>query len=193
MPWQRARFNGKDVWVEVDADGLRVAYRSEGDETPPDATFDRVLVAIGRRTNHEDVGLDALGVKVDERGIVATDAQQRTNVPHVFAIGDLTGPPQLAHRATHQGKVAAEVAAGHKSAFDARTVPAVAYTDPEVAWAGLTEEEAERDGIAVRKGEDELRQNLNAAIQAIRKDGTYKKINDKYFDFDVYGEATPAS
>ena len=136
--------------VEIEADGLRVVY--QGDDAPPDAVFDRVLVAVGRRPNHEDIGLDRLGITLDERGFVGVDAQQRTSTPHVFAIGDLTGEPLLAHRATHQGKVAAEVAAGHKSAFDARTIPAVAYTDPEVAWAGLTEEEAERQGIAVRKG-----------------------------------------
>ena len=136
--------------VELDADGLRVAYR--GDEAPPEATFDRVLVAVGRRPNHEELGLERLGIAPDERGFVAVDAEQRTSASHVFAIGDLTGPPLLAHRATHQGKVAAEVAAGHRSAFDARTVPSVAYTDPEVAWTGLTEEEARQEGIAVRKG-----------------------------------------
>ena len=146
--------------VELDADGLRVAYQSDeaqGDKTkgadvPPDASFDRVLIAVGRRPNHEDIGLDQLGITPDESGFVRVDAEQRTSAPHVFAIGDLTGQPLLAHRATHQGKVAAEVAAGHNSAFDARTVPSVAYTDPEIAWAGLTEEDAQREGIAVRKG-----------------------------------------
>jgi dihydrolipoamide dehydrogenase len=136
--------------VEAHAAGLRVTY--QGDDAPPEAEFDRVLIAVGRRTNHEDLGLDVLGIEPDERGVVQVDAQQRTSVSGIFAIGDLTGQPQLAHRATHQGKVAAEVAAGHKSAFDARTIPAVAYTDPEVAWAGLTEEDAVREGIAVRKG-----------------------------------------
>ena len=136
--------------VEVDADALRVAY--QGDDAPPDATFDRVLIAVGRRPNHEDIGLDRLGVTPDQRGFLSVDAQQRTGNPQVFAIGDLTGQPLLAHRASHQGKVAAEVAAGHPSAFDARTIPAIAFTDPEVAWAGLTEEDAEREGIAIRKG-----------------------------------------
>jgi dihydrolipoamide dehydrogenase len=91
-------------------------------------------------------------VRLDARGFVPVDAQLRTNVPHVFAIGDVTGPPLLAHRATHQGKVAAEAAAGLAAAFDARAVPSVAYTDPEVAWVGLTEEEARRQGVTVRKG-----------------------------------------
>jgi dihydrolipoamide dehydrogenase len=115
-------------------------------------TFDKVLVAVGRRPNSEGIGLDALGVKLDGRGFVAVDAQLRTNVPHVFAIGDLTGPPLLAHRATHQGKAAAEAAAGLAVSFDAQAVPSVAYTDPEVAWVGLTEEEARRRGVAVNKG-----------------------------------------
>jgi dihydrolipoamide dehydrogenase len=114
--------------------------------------FDRMLVAVGRRPNSEGIGLDALGVRLDARGFVPVDAQQRTNVAHVFAIGDVTGPPLLAHRAAHQGKVAAEAAAGLAAAFDPRAIPSVAYTDPEVAWVGLTEEEARRQGVAVRKG-----------------------------------------
>lgn len=136
--------------VTATSEALRVRYDGEG--APPDADFDRVLVAVGRRPNVEDIGLDALGVAVGERGFIEVDDQSRTTVPHVFAIGDVTGPPQLAHRATHQGKVAAEVCAGKKSAFDARTVPAVAYTDPEVAWAGITEEEAKASGVAYSKG-----------------------------------------
>jgi dihydrolipoamide dehydrogenase len=109
-------------------------------------------VAVGRRPNSDGIGLDALGVRLDARGFVAVDEKLRTNVPHVLAIGDLTGPPLLAHRASHQGKVAAEVVAGLASSFDARAIPAVAYTDPEIAWVGLTEEEARRRGVTLRKG-----------------------------------------
>jgi dihydrolipoamide dehydrogenase len=134
--------------IEATKEGLRVGLEGASSLTE---SFDRVLVAVGRRPNSHDLGLEALGVKPDARGFVAVDAQLRTNVPHVFAIGDLTGPPLLAHRAMHQAKAAAEVAAGLPAAFDARAVPAVAYTDPEVAWVGLTEAEAERSGVAVRK------------------------------------------
>ena len=136
--------------IEAGTDALQVSY--SGEDAPDTEPFDRVLVAVGRRANHEGIGLDALGLQADAHGHLAVDAQQRTAVPHVFAIGDLTGPPQLAHRAAHQGRAAAEVIAGRKSAFDARTVPAVAYTDPEIAWTGLTEEEAKRDGVAVTRG-----------------------------------------
>jgi dihydrolipoamide dehydrogenase len=135
--------------VAPDAKGLAVTLEGKG---AAQERFDRVLVAVGRRPNSDEIGLDALGVRVDERGFVAVDEQLRTNVPHAFAIGDLTGAPLLAHRATHQGKVAAEVAAGGKAAFDTRAIPSVAYTDPEVAWVGLTEEAARHDGVAIHKG-----------------------------------------
>ena len=108
-------------------------------------------MATGRRPNGSAVAAEAAGVAVDERGFIAADEQQRTNVPHIFAIGDVTGNPMLAHRATHQGKVAAEVAAGLKSGFEARVIPSVAYTDPEVAWVGVTETSAKEDGLAVQK------------------------------------------
>jgi dihydrolipoamide dehydrogenase len=114
--------------------------------------FDRVLVAVGRAPNGHSVGAELAGVKVSERGFIPVDRQMRTNVPHIFAIGDIAGPPMLAHKAMHEGKVAAEVAAGHKRAFDARVIPSVAYTDPEVAWVGLTEIEAKEKGIAFAKG-----------------------------------------
>jgi dihydrolipoamide dehydrogenase len=134
--------------IETAEDGLEVTLEGAG---AGKERFDRVLVAVGRRPNSDELGLEALGVKPDPRGFVAVDAQLRTNVPHVFAIGDVTGPPLLAHRAMHQAKAAAEVAAGRPAAFDARAVPSVAYTDPEVAWVGLGEAEARRDGVAVRK------------------------------------------
>ncbi len=135
--------------VEARGDGLFVKF--DGPKAPAPRAFDRVLVAVGRRANVEDIGLDALGVEGSERGFIPVDAQLRTNVPHVFAIGDVTGPPQLAHRATHQGKVAAEVIAGRKAAFEPAAIPSIAFTDPEVAWVGLTEEQASAQGIAVKK------------------------------------------
>ena len=111
------------------------------------ADFDRVLVAVGRTPNGGRIGAEQAGVKVDEKGYIPVDRQMRTNVPHIFAIGDVVGQPMLAHKATHEGKVAAEVCAGEKSAFDARVIPSVAYTDPEVAWVGVTEAEAAAGGI----------------------------------------------
>ena len=111
--------------------------------------FDRVLVAVGRAPNGKGIGAERAGVEVDDAGFIGTDRQQRTNVPHIFAIGDVAGEPMLAHKATHQGKVAAEVAAGHKSGFDARCVPSVAYTDPEVAWTGVSETDAKAEGREV--------------------------------------------
>ena len=135
--------------VEAGDDGLRVAF--EGEAAPEPQTFDRVLVAVGRRANGDQLGLDAAGVEVDERGEIPVDAQRRTNVPHIYAIGDLTGAPMLAHKATHEGKVAAEVIAGHDVAFDPRAIPSVAYTDPEVAWTGLTETDAVAAGTEYEK------------------------------------------
>jgi dihydrolipoamide dehydrogenase len=131
--------------VRAEGDGLHVRY--EGEAAPPDAVVDRVLVAVGRRANGDRVGAEAAGVEVDARGVIAVDEAMRTNVPHIHAIGDVVGNPMLAHKATHQGAVAAEVAAGRSSAFDPRSIPSVAYTDPEVAWTGLTETEAKAQGI----------------------------------------------
>jgi dihydrolipoamide dehydrogenase len=136
--------------VEPTREGLRVSF--SGDRAPAPQTFDCVLIAVGRTPNGKLIGAEAAGVNVTDRGFIPTDKQMRTNVRHIFAIGDIAGPPLLAHKASHEGKVAAEVAAGHKSAFDARAVPSVAYTDPEVAWVGLTETEAQAKGIAFKKG-----------------------------------------
>jgi dihydrolipoamide dehydrogenase len=113
--------------------------------------FDRVLVAVGRVPNGKDLGLDTAGVQVDERGFVPVDAAMRTNVSHICAIGDIVGEPMLAHKAAHQGKVAAEVLAGQDVVFDPRGIPSVAYTEPEVAWVGLTETQAKAEGIEVEK------------------------------------------
>jgi len=129
--------------------GLKATF--DGNNAPQPTLFDRVLVAVGRTPNGGAIAAEAAGVAVDERGFIAVDEEQRTNVPHIFAIGDIVGQPMLAHKATHQGKVAAEVTAGEKSAFSARVIPSVAYTDPELAWAGITEAQAKADGIAYKK------------------------------------------
>jgi dihydrolipoamide dehydrogenase len=131
--------------IEAAKEGLVATF--EGDKAPQPQTYDRVLVAVGRSANGNRIGADKAGVAVTERGFIAVDRQMRTNVPHIFAIGDLVGQPMLAHKATHEGKVAAEVAAGTQSEFVARVVPSVAYTDPEIAWVGLTETEAKKSGI----------------------------------------------
>ena len=131
--------------------GIEVTF--EGDKAPSVGVYDRVLISVGRRANGDKLGADKAGVNVDERGIISVDKQMRTNVPHIFAIGDLAGGPMLAHKATHEAKVAAEVAHGDKSFFDARTIPSVAYTDPEVAWVGLTETEAKEKGIDYEKAQ----------------------------------------
>jgi dihydrolipoamide dehydrogenase len=125
--------------------GIEVSFEGKG--SPASGVYDRVLVAIGRRANGDRLDAAKAGVEVDDRGIISVDSQMRTNVPHIFAIGDLADGPMLAHKATHEAKVAAEVAAGEKSHFDARVIPSVAYTDPEVAWVGLTETEAKEKGI----------------------------------------------
>ena len=136
--------------VAPTAAGLAVSF--EGPAAPQSQTFDKVLVAVGRVPNGRLLNLEAAGVAVDERGFVPVDRRMRTNVPHIFAIGDIVGQPMLAHKAVHEGKVAAEVAAGLNAAFDARVIPSVAYTDPEVAWVGLTETEANAGGVAYATG-----------------------------------------
>ena len=137
--------------MESQKEGLKVTFEdAKGDVTAD--TFDRVLVSVGRKPNGKLINAEAAGVAVDERGFIAVDNQQRTGQPHIFAIGDVVGQPMLAHKAVHEGKVAAEVASGHKRAFDAQVIPSVAYTDPEVAWVGLTETEAKAKGIKVGKG-----------------------------------------
>jgi dihydrolipoamide dehydrogenase len=136
--------------VTAAADGIQV--RLEGkDGNASTRTYEYVLSAVGRVPNGKAIGAEQAGVYVDERGFIPTDRQMRTNVGHIFAIGDIVGQPMLAHKASHEGKVAAEVAAGHKSYFDARVIPSVAYTDPEVAWAGLTEGTAAAQGVAFEK------------------------------------------
>ena len=136
--------------IEAHEHELKVSF--EGDKAPAEGSYDAVLVAVGRSPNGHNINAEAAGVAVDDRGFIAVDSQQRTNQPHIFAIGDIVGQPMLAHKATHEGKAAAEVAAGHKSGFEARVIPSVAYTDPEIAWVGLTETEAKNQGIEFHKG-----------------------------------------
>ena len=135
--------------IEAQQSGLKVTF--EGENAPEPQLYDRVLLAVGRRPNGRDIGAEAAGVTVDERGFIQVDKQMRTSVPHIFAIGDIVGEPMLAHKASHEGKVAAEVIAGHKTFFEPLTIPSVAYTDPEIAWMGLTETQAKAQGIAYEK------------------------------------------
>jgi len=135
--------------LEAVKEGIRASFEGEGAPSPQ--VYDRVLLSVGRRPNGKAIAAEAAGVQVDERGYIRVDNQMRTNVPHIFAIGDIVGEPMLAHKATHEGKLAAEVIAGHKAAFDARTIPSVAYTDPEIAWMGLTETAAKAQGVEFEK------------------------------------------
>lgn len=145
--FNRVMLNTKCVAAKADASGVSVQFEgANGAETPAAGVYDRVLVAVGRTPNGHKVGADNAGVLVDERGFIHVDHQMRTNVANIFAIGDLVGQPMLAHKAVHEGHVAAEVAAGHKRVFDPLQIPSVAYTDPEVAWAGLTEEQCKASG-----------------------------------------------
>jgi len=140
----------KVTGMVAEKDGIKVSF--EGKNAIDDQIYGLVLVAVGRVPNGLKIGADRAGVRVDEGGFIAVDKQMLTNVPHIFAIGDIVGQPMLAHKASHEGKVAAEVAAGHKRAFDARVIPSVAYTDPEIAWVGVTEIEAKAQGIDYGKG-----------------------------------------
>ncbi len=142
--------NTKTVAVSAKEDGIYVTF--EGEKAPPEPVrYDLVLVAAGRAPNGQLCGADKAGVNISERGFIEVDKQQRTNVPHIYAIGDVVGQPMLAHKAVHEGHIAAENCAGHKAYFDARVIPSVAYTDPEVAWVGMTEEMAKRDGMNITK------------------------------------------
>jgi dihydrolipoamide dehydrogenase len=135
--------------VDVADDALFAHFEGKHQGREP---FDRVLVAVGRTPNGARINAAAAGVEVDEKGFIRVDHQMRTNIPHIFAIGDVVGQPMLAHKATHEGKVAAEVCAGQKSAFDARVIPSVAYTDPEIAWVGVTETQAKAQGLQIGVG-----------------------------------------
>lgn len=141
----------KTVSAVAKKDGIYVTFEGEGAPKEPQR-YDLVLQAVGRTPNGKKIAADKAGVIVTDRGFIEVDRQMRTNVPHIFAIGDIVGQPMLAHKAVHEGHVAAEVAAGQKSYFDARVIPSVAYTDPEIAWVGLTEDEAKKQGLQITKG-----------------------------------------
>ncbi|MGI5013946.1 MAG: dihydrolipoyl dehydrogenase family protein, partial [Janthinobacterium lividum] len=144
----------KTVGVEALPEGIKVSFEAAeaGATAPEPQLYDLVLVAVGRSPNGKKIAAEKAGVAVTDRGFIGVDGQMRTNVPHIFAIGDLVGQPMLAHKAVHEAHVAAEAAHGEKAYFDAKVIPSVAYTDPEVAWVGLTEDEAKQKGIAVEKG-----------------------------------------
>jgi len=147
--YEAIHLNTKVAKAEASDKGIEVTF--EGDDAPETQTFDRVLVAVGRRANGDILDLEASGVEVDDHGQVPVEADRRTNVPHIYAIGDIAGAPMLAHKATHEGKTAAERIAGHDVVFEPRAIPSVAYTDPEVAWCGLTETEAKDQGADYEK------------------------------------------
>jgi len=174
--FEKIRLNTGVTGMEAKSDGIHVTLKAG--ESTESQVFDRVLVAIGRRPNGKLIGAEAAGVAVDERGFIAVDKQMRTNVPHIFAIGDVVGQPMLAHKAVHEGKVAAEVIAGHKVEFQALVIPSVAYTDPEVAWVGVTETEAKASGIAYEKGAFPWAAS-GRALSIGRTEGMTKLIMDK--------------
>ena len=164
--------------VEAKAQKNGIACTFEGESIPDGKLYDRVLVSVGRSANGGKLDADKAGVRVSERGLISVDAQMRTNVPHIFAIGDLIGQPMLAHKATHEGKLAAEVAAGEKKEWVARVIPSVAYTDPEIAWVGVTENEARDKGLKVGVGKFPWAAS-GRAIGISRTEGFTKVIFDE--------------
>lgn len=167
----------KTVGAEAKKDGIHVTFEGEGAPDKPQV-YDLVLQSVGRAPNGKKIGADKAGVTVTDRGFIEVDNQMRTNVPHIFAIGDLVGQPMLAHKAVHEGHVAAEAAFGEKSFFDARVIPSVAYTDPEIAWVGMTEEEAKKEGLKIKKGMLPW-QALGRAIANGRDEGFTKLLFDQ--------------
>jgi len=174
--YDKIMMSTKVTGMRVTTPGIEVSF--VGDKAPSIGVYDRVLVAVGRRANGGNLGAEKVGVAVDNRGIISVDNQMRTNVPHIFAIGDLAGGPMLAHKATHEAKVAAEVIAGEKSYFDARSVPSVAYTDPEIAWVGLTELQAKAEGIEYEKTQFPWAAS-GRALSLGRSEGFTKLLFDK--------------
>ena len=161
--------------IDAKKEGLLVTF--EGDNAPVPQLYDRVLMAVGRRPNGREIAAEAAGVTVNERGFIPVDKQQHTNVPHIYAIGDIVGDPMLAHKAVHEGKVAAEVIAGHKASFDALTIPSVAYTDPEISWMGLTETHAKAQGIPYEKASLPWAAS-GRALSMAREEGLTKVLYD---------------
>jgi dihydrolipoamide dehydrogenase len=175
--FEKVMLETRTVAVEARKDGLLVKF--EGKNAPPEPQlYDMILQSAGRSPNGRKIGAENAGVTVTERGFIPVDSQMRTNVPHIFAIGDIVGQPMLAHKAVHEAHVAAEVAAGGKSHFDARVIPGVAYTDPEVAWVGLTEEEAKKQGRKVGVGKFPWAAS-GRAIANTRDEGFTKLIFDE--------------
>ncbi len=175
--YEKIRLKTKVTRIEAQKSGLKVSF--EGAEGETSDVFDAILMAVGRRPNGGQINAQAAGVHVDERGYIPVDKQLKTNVPHIHAIGDICGEPMLAHKATHEGKTAAEVIAGHKAFFDARTIPSVAYTDPEIAWMGLTETQAAAQGIEYDKAVFPWAAS-GRALATGRDDGMTKLLFDKH-------------
>ncbi len=161
--------------IEAQKDGLKVTF--EGEQAPEPQLYDRVLMAVGRRPNGREIAAEAAGLVVNERGFLPVDKQMRTNVPHIYAIGDIVGDPMLAHKAVHEGKVAAENIAGHKAFFEPLTIPSVAYTDPELAWMGLTETQAKAQGVAYEKASFPWAAS-GRALSIAREEGATKVLLD---------------
>ena len=174
--YEKILLKTKVAKIEPQKDGLKVTF--EGENAPQPQVYDYILMAVGRRPNGREIRAEAAGVTVNERGYIPVDKQLRTNVPHIYAIGDICGEPMLAHKASHEGKTAAEAIAGHKAFFDARTIPSVAYTDPEIAWMGLTETQAQADGVAYEKAVFPWAAS-GRALATGRDDGTTKLLFDK--------------
>ncbi|MCX7068298.1 MAG: dihydrolipoyl dehydrogenase [Methylococcales bacterium] len=181
--YRRIKKQYNNIWLETRVtsieshdEGLKVFFEGKG--VPEHELFDAVLVAVGRRPNGKKIGAELAGIEVNEQGFIPVDKQQRTNVQRIFAVGDIVGNPMLAHKAVYEAKIAAEVAAGHKAAFDALTIPSVAYTDPEVAWMGLTENQAKQQGIDYEKGSFPWAAS-GRALSIGRKEGLTKILTDK--------------
>ena len=167
--------NTRVVKVAEEQAGIRVTF--EGEVAEKEQVFDRVLVAVGRRPNSKIPGLETTKVKVDQKGFIETDPQRRTAEPNIFAIGDVAGEPMLAHKASHEARVAVEAIAGHKAVFEPAAIPAVVFTDPEIAWAGLTEAQAKAEGLDI----EVAKYPWGAASRAItvdRPDGLTKLVLD---------------